>query len=108
MKSLNQQQTLAQIEQIGLERVSQPAFGYLDVAANTRYDWHQHSCHQLMYSFQGSAQVEVGCRRYLLPPQRAAWISAGTLHRTTIGDLAGASIYFQPTLVSWTVEPISV
>jgi len=61
-----------------------------------------------MYSFQGSAQVEVGSRRYLLPPQRAAWISAGTLHRTTIGDLAGASIYFQPTLVPWTVEPISV
>jgi AraC-like DNA-binding protein len=108
MKILDQRQTLAHIERIGLESASLPAFGYLDAAANTRYDWHQHSCHQLMYSLQGSAQVEVASRRYMLPPQRAAWISAGTLHRTTIGDLAGESIYFQPAMVTWPVEPICV
>lgn len=108
MNNLNQQQTLARIDRIGLESASQPAFGYLDNAAHTRYDWHQHSYHQLLYSLHGSAQVEVGTRRYLLPPQRAAWIAAGTLHRTTIGDLAGASIFFQPELISWTVEPICV
>ncbi|WP_420239861.1 AraC family transcriptional regulator [Telmatobacter bradus] len=108
MQKLDQQQTLAYIERIGLENAAQPAFGYLDVAANTRYDWHQHSCHQLMYSLQGSAQVEVGSRRYMLPPQRVAWISAGTPHRTTIGDLAGASIFFQPALITWDVEPVCV
>lgn len=108
MNKLDQQETLAQIERIGLESASQAAFGYLDDAANTRYDWHQHTRHQLMYSLHGSAQVEVGNRRYLLPPQRAAWISAGTLHRTTVGDLAGASIYFQPALITWQVEPVSV
>lgn len=105
---LTAENTRMRINQIGLESARAPAFGYLDELRSVRYDWHQHAYHQLIYALRGMMHVEVGQRRFVLPPQRAAWISAGTEHRTTLLDAECGSVFFHPCLVAWPIEPIRI
>ena len=46
--------------------------------------WHTHELHQLLYAFEGVAEVETAGSHHLLPPQQAAWIPAGLAHQTTL------------------------
>ena len=46
--------------------------------------WHTHELHQLLYAFEGVAEVETAGAHHLLPPQQAAWIPAGLPHQTTL------------------------
>lgn len=62
--------------------------------------WHTHDLDQLEYSLRGSVQLETGDSRYLLPPQQAVWIPAGTSHQTTVGPKVEiVSAFFQPGTV---------
>ena len=45
--------------------------------------WVQFPGHYLLYASTGAFQLEVGNVRWLLPPQRAAWVAAGTPLRLT-------------------------
>jgi AraC-like DNA-binding protein len=83
-------------------------FGHTEGRRNVRYDWHAHPFHQLLYAVEGTACVEVGKARYFLPPQRAAWISAGTQHRTTISNVVSASVFLHPRLMAKQVESIRI
>jgi AraC-like DNA-binding protein len=60
--------------------------------------WHSHDLHQLEYAFEGVAQVEASSARYLLPPQQAIWIPAGTEHCTTLICVRTVSVFFDPAL----------
>jgi AraC-like DNA-binding protein len=44
------------------------------------------------------AQVEASTGRYLLPPQQAIWIPAGTEHCTTLTRVRTVSVFFDPIL----------
>lgn len=60
---------------------------------------HSHPRHQLLYARAGTMALVAERRRWLLPPQRAAWIPAGVLHE--VRSDAGVELrtaYLSPTL----------
>lgn len=59
---------------------------------------HFHLRHQLLFSAAGSITIELEQTLCLLPPRRAVWIPAGTVHRAIMhGVLAYRSLYFSNT-----------
>lgn len=60
---------------------------------------HRHQRHQLLFSAAGSITIELENTLCLLPPRRAAWLPAGTVHRAIMrGVMAYRSLYFSATL----------
>jgi AraC-like DNA-binding protein len=60
---------------------------------------HSHRRHQLLFSATGCITIEFEQTLCLLPPRRAAWIPAGTVHRALMrGVLAYRSLYFSTSL----------
>ncbi|KAA8996933.1 helix-turn-helix transcriptional regulator [Affinibrenneria salicis] len=60
---------------------------------------HSHHRHQLLFSAAGTITIELENTLCLLPPHRAAWIPAGTVHRAMMrGVMAYRSLYFSTTL----------
>jgi AraC-like DNA-binding protein len=55
----------------------------------TRFEWHDHSRHQLAWSPEGVLLVRTHDGRFVLPPTRALWIPAGTPHET---EASGAAV----------------
>lgn len=56
---------------------------------------HQHARHQLLFAATGCITIELEHTLCLLPPYRAAWIPAGTIHRAVMrGVVAYRSLYF--------------
>lgn len=108
VKELDSRATHDHLKKTGLNKPHTPGFAHYEELRNVRYDWHKHPYHQLLYAIQGTACVEVGRARYFLPPQRAAWISAGTVHRTTIPNVISGSVFFSPKWITWHVEPIRI
>lgn len=69
---------------------------------------HSHLRHQLLFSASGSITIELEETLCQLPPRRAAWIPAGTIHRAIMrGVLAYRSLYFSTTL-PLSVLPVQV
>lgn len=57
--------------------------------------WVQFPGHYLLYASTGAFHLEVGNVRWLLPPQRAAWVAAGTpLRLTGAGPGTTSSVLF--------------
>lgn len=100
MHELNEAETAATIAGYGLDDPEAVGFGFRDRGRAVAYGWHAHGRHQLLYAASGTARLETAEARYVLPPQRAAWIPAGTRHRTTLSDVDGASVYFAPDAVA--------
>jgi AraC-like DNA-binding protein len=74
--------------------------GTFEIRRN-KYDvvaWHTHDFHKLEYAFEGTAEVETGDARFLLPPQQAVWIPADVEHRSTLRGVRGVSVFFDPAL----------
>lgn len=61
--------------------------------------WHTHDLHQLLYAFEGVAEVETDGSHHLLPPQQAAWIPAGLPHQTTLRNVRTVAVFFHPSMV---------
>jgi AraC-like DNA-binding protein len=60
----------------------------------TRFEWHDHGQHQLAWSPEGVLVVSTHAGSYVLPPTRALWIPAGTLHETrALGTAVLRSVY---------------
>jgi AraC-like DNA-binding protein len=70
----------------------------LEVGEELVTGWHSHDLHQLEYASEGVAQVEASTGRYLLPPQQAIWIPAGTEHCTTLTHVRTVSVFYDPRL----------
>jgi len=62
--------------------------------------WHTHDLHQLLYAFEGVAEVETDGSHHLLPPQQAAWIPAGLPHQTTLRKVRTVAVFFEPSMVT--------
>ena len=99
MRILDTDETRKRVAESGIERAAIPAFGFRDDADHVAYDWHSHRHHQLLYAFEGVVHLETGDRRFLLPPQRAAWIPAGLTHRTWLEKVRSGSVFFAPGMV---------
>ncbi|HLH02698.1 MAG TPA: helix-turn-helix transcriptional regulator [Bryobacteraceae bacterium] len=108
MQELDSASTLAFIRDLGIENGRISACSYVDRNEAVRYAWHTHSKHQLLYALRGTLQLEAAGARYFLPAQRAAWIAAGTPHRTTVAGASGISVYFHPRLIAWQGTPVRV
>lgn len=69
-------------------------------------DAHQHDKHQLLYARSGTMFVVTGSERWMLPPERAAWIPARTKHVvTSTTGIELRTIYFSRSLVKATRAP---
>lgn len=99
MKALDRGETQDALRAHGLDQPSGIGFAFLDPGRNIFYDWHTHAYHQLIYAAGGPTQIETDFGRHVLPQGRAAWIPAGTRHRTFITDAEGVSLYFSPEAV---------
>jgi AraC-like DNA-binding protein len=95
MATLTASETKKRIRLLGLESAGAPDFALREKFTHLAYDWHSHSRHQLLYSLSGRIGLETTRSRWLLPPQRWAWIPAGVRHRTTIEKAETISIYFK-------------
>ena len=107
-KDLSQAETREQLEVRGISTAGVEAFAYLDSDQNIRYDWHAHERHQLMYAFSGTLRLETNTGVFLLPPQRAAWIPAGVIHRTTLHNVLSGSVFFAPSLLASTQTDVRI
>jgi AraC-like DNA-binding protein len=99
VKSLSTEETREHLKALGVESSHLESFAFLDQADDIRYGWHAHTRHQLLYAFSGTLRLEAGNGLYLLPPQRAVWIPAGVLHRTTLKQVRSGSVFLAPSLV---------
>ena len=108
MKSLSSVETRDALQSYGLDRPAGIGFAFLDPARNTFYDWHLHDYHQLIYAIDGPTQIDTAQGRHILPIARAAWIPAGTPHRTLISDAKGVSLYFSPDIVADTAGRVRI
>lgn len=99
MRVLTAEETDNALQRHGLDQPSGIGFAFRDTDPHQFYDWHAHAYHQLLYASDGAAQIETVQGRYLLPRARAAWIPAGTQHRTLISSVEGTSIFLSPTVV---------
>lgn len=70
--------------------------------------WHFHDLHQLLYAFEESVDVEGRSARYKVPHQFAAWIPAGTVHRTAIQKVRSGSIFFRPDMLDIPADSLRV
>lgn len=108
LKYLSTQETQAHIAALGMEAPALDAFAYLDNADAVVYDWHTHPHHQLLYAYAGTLRLEAHNHLYLLPPQRAVWIPAGVMHRTTLNKVRSGSVFLLPALVPTSINRVRV
>jgi AraC-like DNA-binding protein/quercetin dioxygenase-like cupin family protein len=108
MTVLDARETRKRIRALGLEKVTGSAFALQERERHLAYGWHAHSRHQMIYSLSGRVILECQGTRWLLPPQRAAWIPAGLRHRTTLDRADVVSVFFQRVPAQLRVRDIRI
>ena len=108
MPVLNAAQTRQRLRALQLNQKGGHGFSFQEKASHLAYDWHSHPHHQLLYSLSGRIILQSGSARWLLPPQRAAWIPAGTRHQTTLDRSETISVFFKSTSRNFHVEDIRI
>ena len=87
--------------------------GTFPMPLGTRFEWHTHADHQLAWSPEGILVVLTeGGASHVLPPSRALWIPAGTVHETRASGAAVLrSVYLDPPRcpITWAAPtPVAV
>jgi AraC-like DNA-binding protein len=83
--------------EVEVDAVATLAFAIADEHEPFRSAWHAHGKHQLLYAARGTMVLRIEDRHWILPPQRAAWISAGTSHQAeSKTGIALRTVYFAP------------
>jgi AraC-like DNA-binding protein len=72
------------VKHLSVDDAPAPAFGLAERLEPGVGAWHQHHRHQLLYAASGIMTLELDDAAWTLPPQRAAWIHADTLHRVRL------------------------
>ena len=72
------------MKHLSIDDAPAPAFGLAERLTPGVGPWHQHSRHQLLYAASGIMTLELDDAAWTLPPQRAAWIHADTVHRVCL------------------------
>jgi AraC-like DNA-binding protein len=100
MRILDEEDTRQALKTLELDHPRGAGFAFSNRAQDVFYGWHAHPYHQLLYAVAGTTLLETAEARYLLPPTRAAWIPAGTQHRTLVSNIDGVSLYFAPATLA--------
>lgn len=80
---------------VDVDAVPLSAFGLADERDPSVADAHAHDKHQLLYAERGSLELVTLGGKWLLPPQRAAWIGAGVEHSVRFRSSASLrTVYF--------------
>jgi AraC-like DNA-binding protein/quercetin dioxygenase-like cupin family protein len=87
--------------------------GTFPMPLGTRFEWHEHAKHQIAWSPEGVLVVVIeDGGSYVLPPSRALWIPAGTVHETRASGAAVLrAVYLEPRRcpIDWAVPtPVAV
>ncbi|WP_027252555.1 AraC family transcriptional regulator [Photobacterium halotolerans] len=70
---------------------------------------HRHQKAQLLYAPQGCMNITLNGMRCVLPPTRAAWIPAGTLHCAEMYQVVEyRSLYFDPRLTTHLEDKVKI
>jgi mannose-6-phosphate isomerase-like protein (cupin superfamily) len=96
---LSARETRAFLRANRLDSARASAFAFEDLAQGRTYALHAHTRHQLLYAVHGSATLEVADATFVLPPQRVAFIPAGTKHVTHMGNAQSLSLFLDKRLV---------
>lgn len=89
---------------ISVDSVPAPAFGLSDELPPLCTAWHKHARHQILYAVAGVMHLDVDRASFLLPPRRAAFLSAGTQHRVRCDrPVSLRTVYVTPDLI----EPVA-
>ena len=76
------------------------------MAAGTRFEWHDHTDHQIAWATRGVLTVVIDTASFILPPIRALWIPAHTRHETySSASAIMRAVYLEPRRcpIKWTV-----
>lgn len=85
---------------IDVDQATAPGFGLADDLAPFKSAWHAHARHQILYALRGSLSLEVHGGSWLLPPHRAAFLTAHTAHRVVAQrPVALRTVYLAPDLL---------
>lgn len=80
---------------VDVDAVALAAFGLADEHEPCAVPAHAHDKHQLLYAQRGSLELLADGGRWLLPPERAAWIGAGVPHAVRFRSSAALrTVYF--------------
>lgn len=94
---------------IDVDATPRTSFGLAEEHASVTSSWHTHARHQVLYASRGAMMLEVDGRRWLLPPQRAAFLAAGARHRASSErGVSLRAVYLAPGLVPPGVATCSV
>ena len=91
---------------VDVDAVADEAFGLAEDLDAFTSEEHQHDKHQLLYAASGTMTLATKGHRWLLPPQRAAWIAAGTPH--VVASTTGIelrTVYFAKVIVPKRIAP---
>lgn len=66
---------------IDVDRAATPAFGLAEDYEPFVGDWHAHDRHQILFAAKGTLVLTTEDQRWILPPERAAWIGRKVRHR---------------------------
>ena len=61
--------------------------------------WHAHDLHQVIYAWDGTAEIETERRHYLLLPQQVVIVPAAARHRITLHAVQSVSVFLAPDLL---------
>ncbi|MBL8636627.1 MAG: helix-turn-helix transcriptional regulator [Myxococcales bacterium] len=104
------------VQLVDVDAAKAPAFGLSDEFLPLTSDFHVHNRHQLLYAASGLLYLTVGASDWVLPPHRAAFLSAGTLHQVRCEQpVALRTVYLDPSIVAappwdcrvFTVSPLA-
>ena len=99
MSDIGQKMKIAPDDAFDADSFDKPVIGIASEMGVHDSGRHSHLRHQLLYSAAGSITIELEQALCLLPPRRAVWIPAGTVHRAIMrGVMAYRSLYFSTTL----------
>jgi AraC-like DNA-binding protein len=80
-----------------------------DFASATQLPDHSHPFAQLIYAASGVMAVETPHSTWLVPPTRAIWVPAHTLHRIRMrGAVAMRTLYLQPARITPFATPRAI
>lgn len=85
------------------------AWGHADDVERYDSDWRSYPHHLIVYAAQGVVHLQVGDADMLLPPQRAAFIAAGTEHRLHNDEpVSLRSVFFAPGMCEAPPVPCAI
>ena len=100
---------MAKRAHVDVDAVAASAFGLVEDHGPFRAPPHVHAKHQILYAATGTMTLTVADRRWTLPPQRAAWIGAGTSHDVfSVTGIGLRTVYLAPSLVRGPLHPARV